>query len=175
MSNWKEPEGFLTGQEAVDAIEAQLERPLSIPERIVLEEEGYTPIPYKDLKGIPTVGVGQTGKWMNKSYPEAFAAHEEDVRRIIDDYDELPPEVQGQIMSAAYRGDLKPNYNWVKLFNEGKYGQAAIEFLDHEEYKNEVQKPYEEQSGVPRRMERIYNELRMYDPTMMEDLLTPTL
>jgi hypothetical protein len=38
-------------------------------------------------------------------------------------------------MSAFYRGDIQQSPMFRKLFNEYKYEEAAIEFLDHKEYK----------------------------------------
>ena len=37
-------------------------------------------------------------------------------------------------MSLGYRGDMKKNHAWVKLFNEKKYEAAATELLNHKEY-----------------------------------------
>ena len=161
---YKKPEGALLGKDAITAVEALEGRELSIPERMVVEEEGYVPMEYKDRKDISTVGVGQTGKFKDMSFGEAYAAHEADARRYIKNYDVLPPEMQGHIMSAMYRGDLKPNYKWVKLFNEGNYGAAAIEFLDHEEYKKELESG---ERAIAPRLERIYRGIRNYGADLM--------
>lgn len=128
------PQGALYGQDAIKAV-SQLEgRPLSPKEQRVVMLEGFVPNVYKDTKGIETYGVGQTGKWINKSFGESFAHHEDRARKAIPDYDKLPEYLQSELVQAEYRGDLGMSPTFRKLFNKGKYKEAATEFLNHEEY-----------------------------------------
>lgn len=141
----------LYGADAIKRVEELEGRELSLPERLVVEEEGFVNAPYKDTKGITTYGVGQTGKWINKSFGEAFKAHEKEAKKLIPSYDSLPEEAKAAVMSAAYRGDLQQSPKFRKLFNEGKFAEAAQEFLNNEDYKQSVK----EGTGVAGRMERI--------------------
>ena len=45
----------------------------------------------------------------------------------------------------------------VKLINEGKFREAAAEFLNNDEYRNAVEK---NRRGIRRRMKDVYNLLR---------------
>lgn len=125
----------LHGMAAIKAIESK-EGELSPEQRFVALKEGYVDGEYLDHKGIPTRGVGQTGKFMYMSYKEAFSILEEECRkRFIPAYPVLSERLRCVIMSAFYRGDIQQSPRFRKLFNECRYEEAAIEFLDHKEYK----------------------------------------
>jgi GH24 family phage-related lysozyme (muramidase) len=161
----------LYGEDAVKRVEEMEGRELSYPERIVVIEEGFVNKPYEDTKGVITYGVGQTGDWMDKPFSEAFAAHEEDARNMIEDYDYYPDDIKAAIMSAAYRGDLQQSPNFRKLFNAGDYAAAADEFLNNADYKQAKKKG----TGVAARMERIADAVRNYQPEISEAELTGDL
>jgi GH24 family phage-related lysozyme (muramidase) len=126
----------LQGEQAVQHVSQMEGRPLSPKEARVIQLEGYVPYTYLDTKNVPTYGVGQTGKWMDKPFSETFAKHEDRARKAIAKYDELPEYLQAEIVQAEYRGDLGSSPTFRKLFNKGKYKEAAKEFLNHEEYLN---------------------------------------
>ena len=150
------PPRVLTGKAAINKV-AQMEgRELTLPEKFVIQEEGFVDEIYKDTKGITTYGVGQTGKYINKSFGESFKAHEDDARKYIPNYDELDELAQAAIMSAAYRGDLQQSPKFRKLFNAGDYRKAADEFLDNDDYRQSL----EEGTGVAGRFERIAEIIR---------------
>ncbi len=125
----------LHGIAAIKAIESK-EGELSPEQRFVALKEGYVDGEYLDHKGIPTKGVGQTGKFMYMSYKEAFSILEEECRnKFIPAYPLLSEHLRCVIMSAFYRGDIQQSPRFRKLFNEYKYAEAAVEFLNHKEYK----------------------------------------
>lgn len=124
----------LHGMDAVNAVQQREGRALSPQEQRVVMLEGFVPQVYKDTKGIETFGVGQTGKWINKSFGDSFKHHEDRARKSIPSYDKLPPFLQAELVQAEYRGDLGSSPTFRKLFNSGKYKKAAKEFLNHEEY-----------------------------------------
>ena len=125
----------LHGIAAIKAIESK-EGELSPEQRFVALKEGYVDGEYLDHKGIPTKGVGQTGKFMYMSYKEAFSILEEECRnKFIPEYPLLSEHLRCVIMSAFYRGDIQQSPKFRKLFNEYKYAEAATEFLNHKEYK----------------------------------------
>lgn len=146
------------GYDAVKKVEEMLGRKLTIPEITVVEEEGYVDGEYLDTKGIVTSGVGQTGKYRNMSFDETFKAHEDEARKLVKDYDEMPDFLKSAIMSAAYRGDLQQSPNFRSLLNSGQYVEAAAEFLDNEDYRKSLQ----EGTGVAGRMERVAQAVMDY-------------
>jgi len=125
----------LYGNDAINAVEKLEGRKLSPIEKRVVVLEGFVPETYLDTKGIPTFGVGQTGEWANKSFGESFKHHEDLTRKLIKDYDKLPEELKAELVQSAYRGDLGGSPKTRLLFNEGKYEEAAKEFLNNKEYK----------------------------------------
>tara|TARA_R110000803_G_C11855043_1_gene306385 strand:- start:89 stop:598 length:510 start_codon:yes stop_codon:yes gene_type:complete len=127
----------LHGKEAIKAIEKKENRTLSYKERRVVTLEGYVNGVYLDSKGIKTTGVGQTGKWLDKTFKQAFKHHELLTKRLIPTYHKLPETLQAELVQATYRGDLGQSKNAVALFNKGKYTESAKEFLRNKEYENE--------------------------------------
>lgn len=141
------------GADAVNQVELA-EGPLSPIERTIVEDEGYADGAYLDTKGIPTRGVGQTGEYSSMSAKEAIADKTQQTRNVIPAFDNLDVDVQAQLVSAMYRGDLAQSPKALSLFNEGKYAEAADEFLDNDEYRT-TQHP-----AIQRRMERVANAMR---------------
>lgn len=124
----------LHGMAAIRAIESK-EGELSPEQRYVALKEGYVDRKYLDHKGIPTVGVGQTGKFMYMTYKEAFSILEKEcAEKFIPAYPLLSEKMRCVIMSAFYRGDIQQSPKFRRLFNEHQYEKAAVEFLYHKEY-----------------------------------------
>lgn len=158
------PKHTLYGSKAVEAIEAR-EGALT-PEMVrVIELEGYVPKPYWDAedesKRTLTVGVGQTGKWMDKSFKESFKHHEDQTRKLVKGYDDLPQELRAELVQATYRGDLGGSPKAVKLINEGNYREAAKEFLNNQDYRDELAKESRtgRKSGIAKRMQDVAYQL----------------
>ena len=139
------------GQHAVKMMEQKLKRPLDIAEKRVIEEEGYVATPYKDTKGVITSGVGQTGKYRNMSFQDTFNAHSALAEKMIPSLYRLPDDVRAELVQATYRGDLTNSPKFRKLFNAGKYAEAAKEFLNNEDYRQSKK----DKTGVAARMERV--------------------
>lgn len=122
----------------------------------IIEEEGFVPGVYPDSKGIPTEGVGLTGSFIGKNFfTEVMPVFEGRARKIVPQYDQLPEEGKKAILSAVYRGDLAPSHTTAKLLQAGKYREAAIEYLNHAEYrKGKSKKASNAQKAIAERMER---------------------
>lgn len=160
------------GLEAVKKVEELVGRKLSVPEIRVIEEEGFVDGEYMDDKGIVTRGVGQTGPYMDMSFEDTFKAHENIARKLIPAYDELPDLVKAELAQAAYRSDLQQSPNFRKLFNAGKYAEAAEEFLDNKDYRDSVVRNNRgEPHGVARRMEAVANAVREYGRSLEDKKL----
>ena len=124
----------LHGNDAVKAVES-IEGSLSNLERRVVMDEGYSKEVYKDTKGIPTRGVGQTGKFMDGSAKEAIGRKISKSKELVPKFDSFPEDVQYGILQAVYRGDAKKSHKWIKHINNGDYRAASAEILNHDEYK----------------------------------------
>ena len=130
----------------------------------VVVEEGFVDGIYEDdaadsgiaKKNVKTAGVGQTGKYIDMSFKEAFDDKLQEAKKMFPGFDDLSLEKQEAVMSTHYRGDRRlksgKTAKWVKLFNEGKYEKAATELLDHKEYKK--RKSNNPNDGVVKRLER---------------------
>jgi len=121
------------GRDAVNEV-VEREGALTPEQEYVIEHEGFVDGEYKDTKGIVTSGVGQTGEFIGRSFKETYEGQQKRVKEKIPNYDNLSEKKQKALMSLGYRGDMKKDYNWVKLFNSGEYDKAAIELLNHKEY-----------------------------------------
>lgn len=124
----------------------------------IIAEEGFSDGEYDDTKGISTTGVGQTGEFQGKDFfREVMPVFKERARKITPLFDQLPENVQVGILSAVYRGDLKPSHKTAQLIRDGKWAEAAKEYLDHGDYKASKKKNQEAGKlvhGVQPRMER---------------------
>ena len=149
---------MLHGQKAVDKVE-ELEGELTPVQRRIVELEGYVPTEYEDTKGIVTKGVGQTGNYMDMSFKEVAEIHEDVARNLINDYDELPVELQAELAQLAYRGDLQQSNETVALFNKGKYEEASVELLNNKEFKSE-----DTPEHIKQRLRDASRAMAMYEP-----------
>jgi GH24 family phage-related lysozyme (muramidase) len=84
-------------------------------------------------------------------------------RRLIRRFDGLRAQTRNAIVDALYRGDLGPNT--IRLMNAGDWAAAAVEYLNHGEYRrtrNALDRGQRtENPGIAERMEsnsRIFSE-----------------
>lgn len=80
-----------------------------------------------------------------------------EIEGAIPTFKDLPDEAQAALFSSWYRGSLVGSPKTLKLINEGKFEEAADEFLDNDEYKNAeaLGRP-----GIRPRMEKTAEALR---------------
>ena len=88
------------------------------------------------------------------------------ISKMLPNFNKFPIDVQVPIFSEFYRGSIGGSKNTRKLINEGKYKEAAVEFLNNDEYKNaeKLGKP-----GIKTRMEKVseaLNRLAKQDDTI---------
>jgi len=146
------------GKQAVKAAEAFLGRALKPEERRACYLEGYSDEVYLDTKGIETFGMGQTGEWIKKGLEAALNAHEVRVLGRLQDYHTYPEYLRCELFQAEYRGDLGHSPNTVGLINGRRFDQAAIEFLDNDEYRTAPE-------SIRRRMKAVATALNLHDLT----------
>tara|TARA_R110000751_G_C13563312_1_gene457745 strand:- start:54 stop:551 length:498 start_codon:yes stop_codon:yes gene_type:complete len=78
------------------------------------------------------------------------------LKKEIPNFDKFPEWLRVPIMSEAYRGSIFGSPDTMKLINQGKYGEAAIEFLDNDEYRTAEEK---DKAGIIPRMEAVRDAL----------------
>lgn len=121
----------------------------------IVEWEGYTDGEYKDTKGVTTTGVGQTGKYAKMGYPEAFTKKKAELIKFTPNLSSLPDEVQDALLVANWRGDWSGSPKTRALFKEGRYADAAKEFLDNKEYLDEATP-----RGIKKRFEYVADAIK---------------
>jgi len=141
------------GKKAVQAVAekfglAPSSMPLEMIELII--HEGFSPDWYEDDTGTPTRWVGQTGRFARMGFPEVYEHFVEKAKRLTPNYDLLPASVRSAILSATYRGSWGQSPKARRLFSEGKYFEAATEYLNNSEYRTRKAKG---RDGVVKRME----------------------
>lgn len=141
---------FYHGPAAIARVEA-LEGTLGEVQKHIVTAEGFVDGSYFDdaadggigSENVRTGGVGQTGTWLDKTFKETFEAFRADTISLIPSYNSASLEQQKALMSLAYRGDTRLKKTgaprkWVGLFNRGKYKEAAVELLNHNEYRKRL-------------------------------------
>ena len=78
-----------------------------------------------------------------------------EAKKFIPELDRLNPEAQSAVVGMKYRGSLDDSPNTRDLLNQGKFPEAAKEFLDNEEYRESKRQG----TGVHKRMEKYADAL----------------
>jgi len=125
---------YFVGKNAITQVELKENITLNKKQKRVVELEGFVDGFYRDTKNILTYGTGQTEKYFNSGFKEAFKAHEDETKNLIPNYLNLNEDVQAELVQLAYRGDLQQSPRFRTLFNKGKYKEASQELLNHNEY-----------------------------------------
>ena len=128
------------GEQAVDqAIEYYGTAREDVPEHAIhlILHEGFVPGVYTDTKGIETEGVGLTGDFIGQDFfTEVLPVFEARARRITPEWDTLPQNTKNAIISAVYRGDLKPTHKTAEHIRNREWEAASIEYLNNRDYLN---------------------------------------
>ena len=146
------PGKHYVGRRAVAAVKSQWPdewHPLMEP---VVLEEGYVHGDYKDTKGIQTCGVGQTGRYRHIPFPQVFEVKLQQIRALVEGFDELPKKTREALILSHYRGSWLQSPKTRLLFSKGLYTEAAKEFLDSDEYREAV---LHGPLGIKKRFERV--------------------
>ena len=114
----------------------------------IVELEGFIPEAEMAFKTdrYPTIGYGQSDSTVKlgqkttqkqaeknlkeKIIPEKIAT----AKRLFKNFDELSDELKIELVQGVFRGDFEADHRSVKLINEERWDEAAVEFLDHDEY-----------------------------------------
>lgn len=135
------------------------------------QDEGVFPKMYKDHYGNPTIGVGhlitpeELPYYRNRtlSQKEIMDLLNKDIdwklsliKKDFPQYNSYPLELQMMIANGYFRGDLSGSPRTKMLIRQGKFKQAADEYLDNVEFRREAKR----KSGVYKRMLHNANILR---------------
>jgi GH24 family phage-related lysozyme (muramidase) len=140
-----------------------------LEERLV-ELEGFEAEAYKpdDTEEYFTIGYGHYGSDVKKgtvlTEAEARELLRKDIKKrmpkikkAIKNFDSLSDDLKVEIAQSWFRGGISGSPKTIKLINEGKFEEAATEFLDNEEYRTT------KLGGVKTRMEALSNALKAED------------
>lgn len=127
----------LTGKKAISKVLEKYGKEITQEMIPLIEWEGYSEDTYYDTKGIATRGVGQTGSYADMSYPECFRIHKAKLIRYTPQLSSLPDKVQDALLVSNYRGTWGQSKRTRRLFNAGRYAEAAEEYLNNAEYRDE--------------------------------------
>ena len=134
----------------------------------------------KPVKGDPyTIGYGRTrdleGNLITKDTKiteeqadqmlrEDLGTRMKEIKRAYPNFESYPAELQLQITQSYYRGTLTPKHSpkTRELINQGKFKEAATEFLDNEEYRTAKKKG---RAGIRDRMDDVAQALRNMENT----------
>jgi len=108
---------------------------------------------------------GEEGKKIARSYLSKFI--DKDVKQVTDrikNFDKLPLRLKVALGGEAYRGSLGQSGETIKLINQGKYKEAAEEFLNNDEFRNAVEL---NRRGIIPRFKAVSDNLKLLDA--MED------
>lgn len=128
--------------------------------------------PYKDHKGLLTIGVGhlvtdkeKAAKAFKKRLTEdqVLDLFKRDIKskldsahRLFPKYEEYPIDLKIKLLDGIFRGDVSGSPSTIKLINKGQWEKAANEFLDSKEYRDAVKHGY----GTAPRMKKIADAIR---------------
>jgi len=116
---------------------------------ITYDDETMKPVKSsKQLRGTMTIGYGTTtdvypemkpGETIsepkaNELLTKGITMKEDEVRRLIPNYNKFPNYVKAALMNAKYRGDL--GSKTIGLINQGKWNSVSKEYLNHPNYTN---------------------------------------
>jgi GH24 family phage-related lysozyme (muramidase) len=137
-----------------------------LEERLV-ELEGFEAEAYKpdETEEYYTIGYGHYGADVKKgtvlTEAEAREMLRKDIKKrmpkikkSIKNFDDLSDDLKVEIAQSWFRGGISGSPETIKLINEGKFTEAAAEFLDNEEYRTT------KLGGVKTRMEALSNALK---------------
>lgn len=143
--------------------------------------------PYKDHKGLPTIGVGHliTPKEQRKgtfkkgiSKDEALKLFTNDIQSklklahdLFPKYDEYPIDLRIKLLDGIFRGDISDSPKTIEYINAGEWKAAAKEFLNNKEYKEAVKKGY----GTGPRMKKIADAIEAMSNEQQPESTKPKL
>ena len=119
----------------------------------------------RDLKGNPiTKDTKITEEEADQMLREDLDSRMKEIKKAYPNFESYPVDLQLQITQSYYRGTLTPKHSpkTRRLINQGKFKEAATEFLDNEEYRTAKKRG---RAGIRDRMEDVAEALRRMENT----------
>ncbi len=91
-----------------------------------------------------------TDEQIDRLFAHDIPTYVDRARALLPNFDNLPLYLQEALVNMAYRGDLVESPKTIKLLNQGKFREAAVEYTKSREYKTCEQKGM---SGIKPRMD----------------------
>ena len=130
--------------------------------------------PYLDDKQIWTIGIGHKlvpGDKQVLSDKEIIQLFKKDLKQHLNlaktkfakQWNSFTPQLKIVLIDISFRGDLEKkgsgDFDFVNLIKQGKFKQAASQYLDHTEYKS--RSAISKDDGVVKRMEKNQKIIRI--------------
>ena len=87
-----------------------------------------------DVKPGQRITEEEAGILLNKDVRRRIP----EIKNLIPKFDSFPIKAQIALFGEYYRGSLKGSPETLKHINAGRFSEAAVEFLDNDEYRNRV-------------------------------------
>jgi GH24 family phage-related lysozyme (muramidase) len=119
----------------------------------------------RDLEGNPiTKDTKITEEEADQMLREDLDSRMKEIKKAYPNFESYPVDLQLQITQSYYRGTLTPKHSpkTRRLINQGKFKEAATEFLDNEEYRTAKKRG---RAGIRDRMEDVAAALRRMENT----------
>lgn len=124
---------------------------------LATEGEEYLTIGYghygQDVKSGQTITQQEADELLMSDINARLPA----IRKAIPAFDTLSDNLKVELLQGWFRGDVSGSPKTIGLINEGKFGEAAVEFLDNKEYLTARERG---RAGIIPRMDAIARALR---------------
>ena len=133
-------------------------RPFLKATKVFEDEKNFT-IGYGRNNASVKEGDTITLEKAKENLTEDIKVRLEEIQDLIPNFSNLPETLQIALFSEYFRGSIRQSPKTVKLINQGRYQEAAGEFLDNEEYRTAEEKG---KSGIIGRMKEVFDELNKF-------------
>jgi len=159
----------------ISAFQASLVKPVALASvddftKQIIKDEGKPFLEatkvFEDEKNF-TIGYGRnnasvkegdtiTLEKAKENLTEDIKVRLEEIQDLIPNFSNLPETLQIALFSEYFRGSIRQSPKTVKLINQGRYQEAAGEFLDNDEYRDAKERG---RRGIRGRMKKVFDEL----------------
>tara|TARA_E500000318_G_scaffold768_1_gene1062 strand:- start:26 stop:895 length:870 start_codon:yes stop_codon:yes gene_type:complete len=130
-------------------------RPFLKATKVFEDEKNFT-IGYGRNNASVKEGDTITLEKAKENLTEDIKVRLEEIQDLIPNFSNLPETLQIALFSEYFRGSIRQSPKTVKLINQGRYQEAAGEFLDNDEYRDAEERG---RRGIRGRMKKVFDEL----------------
>ena len=129
-------------------------RPFLKATKVFEDEKNFT-IGYGRYNASVKEGDTITLEKAKENLTEDIKVRLEEIQDLIPNFSNLPETLQIALFSEYFRGSIRQSPKTVKLINQGRYQEAAGEFLDNDEYRDAEERG---RRGIRGRMNKVFDE-----------------